>query len=116
MNIKRGEIWLVTLDPMVSTEMRRTRPVVVISSNALGILPMRLIAPLTGWKDIFENNLWHIKIVPDRKNKLDRLSAVDIFQIRCMETKQFINRIGMIPHYTMKDIAKAAALVIEYEK
>ena len=34
MNIKRGEIWLVNLDPTIGAEIRKTRPVVVISSDA----------------------------------------------------------------------------------
>lgn len=47
MKISRGEIWLVNLDPTIGAEIRKTRPVVVISSNAVGTLPIRLVAPLT---------------------------------------------------------------------
>ena len=32
-NPKRGEIWLVKLNPTRGQEMRKTRPVVVISSD-----------------------------------------------------------------------------------
>ena len=33
MNIKRGEIYLAALDPVVGKEIAKTRPVVVISNN-----------------------------------------------------------------------------------
>ncbi len=53
MGINRGEVWLVNLDPTMGTEIRKTRPVVVINSDAVGTLPIRLVAPLTEWKDSF---------------------------------------------------------------
>jgi mRNA interferase MazF len=33
---QRGEVWLVNLDPTVGTEIRKTRPAVVVSSNTIG--------------------------------------------------------------------------------
>ena len=33
MNIKRGSIWLANLDPTVGSEIRKTRPVVVVSND-----------------------------------------------------------------------------------
>ena len=47
---KRREIWLVNFDPSVGTEIRKTRPAIVVSSDAVGRLPIKLIAPLTDWK------------------------------------------------------------------
>ena len=51
LNIRRGEIWSVTLDPTVGAEVRKTRPVIVVSSDAVGVLPIKLVAPLTEWKE-----------------------------------------------------------------
>ena len=34
----RGEIWLVGLDQTVGSEMAKTRPAVVVSSDSVGIL------------------------------------------------------------------------------
>lgn len=82
MNIERGEIWTVNLDPTLGAEIRKTRPVVVISSDAVGALPIRLVAPLTGWQENFARNVWHVKLVPDRLNGLIKASAVDTLQLR----------------------------------
>jgi len=43
----RSEIWLVNLDPTLGSEIRKIRPVVVISSDSIGKLPIKLIAPIT---------------------------------------------------------------------
>ena len=82
LNISRGEIWLVTLDPTVGAEIRKTRPVVVVSSDAVGELPIKLVAPLTEWKDYFMQNVWHVKVTPDSKNGLTKTLAVDTLQLR----------------------------------
>jgi len=42
---QRGEIWLVNFDPTIGAEIRKTRPAVVVSSDAVGRLPIKLVAP-----------------------------------------------------------------------
>jgi len=66
---KRSEIWLVNLDPTIGAEIKKSRPAVIISSDSIGILPIRLIAPITGWDDRYSGNIWHILITPDATNK-----------------------------------------------
>jgi len=39
---KRGEVWLVNFDPTIGTEIKKKRPAVIISSDAVGILPIKL--------------------------------------------------------------------------
>ena len=56
-SLRRGEIWRVGFDPTVGSELKKTRPAVVISSDAVGKLPVRLVAPFTGWQEYFEGNL-----------------------------------------------------------
>lgn len=46
--MKRGEIWLVNLDPTVGSEIRKSRPCVIVSPNELNDhLRTMLVAPLT---------------------------------------------------------------------
>jgi mRNA interferase MazF len=40
--MKRGEVWLVNLDPTIGSEIKKTRPAVIISSDLMGILPVKL--------------------------------------------------------------------------
>ena len=114
MNISRGEIWLVNLDPTIGAEIRKTRPVVVVSSNAIGALPIRLVAPLTEWKDYFAHNVWHVKLVPDSTNGLTKTSAVDTLQLRGVDTQRFVQKLGSVSPADMKSIVAAIVAVIEY--
>jgi mRNA interferase MazF len=46
--VKRGEVYWVNLDPVVGTEIHKTRPALVISPDDMNaILPRVIIAPLT---------------------------------------------------------------------
>lgn len=37
----RGEVWLVNLDPTIGVEIRKVRPAVVVSRDAIGVLALR---------------------------------------------------------------------------
>ena len=76
---KRGEIWLVNFDPTIGTGNQKTRPAVVVSSDAVGRLPIKLVAPLTDWQEYVAPNIWHVRIDPDPSNGLIKASAVDTF-------------------------------------
>jgi mRNA interferase MazF len=48
MVIKRGEVYWVNLDPAVGTEIKKTRPALIVSPDDLNsALPRVIIAPLT---------------------------------------------------------------------
>jgi len=114
MNVQRGDVWLVNLEPTIGAEIRKTRPVVVVSSDSVGVLPIRLVAPLTEWKDHFTGNLWHVKLVPDGVNGLAKTSAVDAIQLRGVDVQRFVQRLGHISATSMRSIVEAIAVVIEY--
>jgi mRNA interferase MazF len=48
MAMKRGEVWLVTLDPTIGSEIRKTRPCLLVSPDAMiNGLQTVIIAPMT---------------------------------------------------------------------
>ncbi len=49
-DIHRGEIWRVDFDPTIGVEMNKKRPAVVISTDNIGVLPLRVVVPITDWK------------------------------------------------------------------
>jgi mRNA interferase MazF len=111
---KRGEIWLVNLDPTIGTEIRKTRPSMIVSSDAVGRLPIKLVAPITDWKRQFVPNVWHVRIAPSATNGLTKPSAVDALQLRGLDTQRFIHRIGEVSQDTLEEVVMAIAAVIEY--
>ena len=46
--MKRGDVWLCTLDPTMGSEIRKTRPCLIVSPDPLnGRLHTVIVAPLT---------------------------------------------------------------------
>ncbi len=111
---RRGEIWLVRFDPTIGSEIRKSRPAVVVSSDAVGRLPVKLVAPITDWKDYYARNLWHVRIDPDQVNGLTKPSAVDTLQLRGMDAQRFIRRLGYVSTTILDKVVLAIAAVIEY--
>jgi len=113
-NPKRGEVWRVNFDPTKGSEIRKARPAVVISSDAIGVLPVRLVAPITGWKSKFEKNIWHVHLKPTKRNGLTKESAVDALQVRSADTSRFEKKLGRTSTTELEEIITAVAVVIEY--
>ena len=111
----RGDVWIVNLDPTVGAEIKKSRPAVIVSSDGFGRLPIKLIAPITEWKDQFEGNLWHVRLEPDGSNGLKKTSAVDALQLRGVDVRRSTRRMGRLSAAHMEEIATAIALVVEFD-
>ena len=86
----------------------------MLSSDAIGRLPIKLVAPITDWKDYFTANIWHVRIDPDPDNGLTKVSAVDALQLRGMDQRRFIRKWGVVSPAILEEIVLAVAAVIEY--
>jgi mRNA interferase MazF len=111
---KRGEVWLVNFDPTVGSEIQKTRPAIVISSDGVGKLPVKLVVPLTEWQASFTGNIWHVRITPDSRNGLTKDSAADTLQTRSVSVDRFVSRWGAVTPVILQEIAAAIAAVVEY--
>lgn len=112
-NPKRGEIWLVNLEPTQGSEIQKIRPVAVLSSDTIRLLTVRVAVPLTGWQTHFTSAPWKIRIEPDAQNKLSKTSAADSLQIRCLSLDRFSKRLGLLPKSTIEDIISAVNYCLE---
>ena len=110
--MKQGEIWLINLDPTVGAEMNKTRPALIISVDALGKLPLKMIAPITDWKEQFANYPWMIKITPSKQNNLSKESAVDCYQVRSVSLERLSTLIGSVESEIISKVQEALNLVI----
>ena len=108
----KGEIWLINLDPTIGAEIQKTRPAVIVNDNAIGVLPLRVIVPLTDWKDRYAIAPWMVRIDPDATNGLKKTSAADAFQIRSVSAERFVSRIGELSKADLQDILKAIQVVV----
>jgi len=111
----RGEIWRVNLEPTVGAEIRKSRPVIIVGNDRIGKLPLRVIVPVTDWKERYAAAEWLVKIEPDKNNNLDKISAADAFQVRSVSVKRFEKKFGELPSDKLREIENALALVFNIE-
>ncbi len=114
--MKRGEVWLVNLDPTLGAEMRKTRPAVIVSSDLVGILPLRVIVPLTDWKERYEAAPWMVRVEANPNNGLEKDSAADCFQVRSLSTNRLASKLGSLTADEMAQIGDGIAVVLELER
>jgi mRNA interferase MazF len=96
----------------MGSEIKKTRPCIIVNDNDLGILPLKVIVPLTDWKDRFSNAPWMVKISPNLDNKLTKDSAADCFQIRSLAEERLVKRLGKLDAEVMEKIQRALASVL----
>jgi len=113
--MNRGEVWLINLDPTVGTEIRKTRPSVIVNDDAIGILPLKVIIPITEWKERYAVAPWMVQLEPDEENGLGKLSAADAFQVRSVSQERFVRRLGRLSNTAMQQITRALAIVLSIE-
>lgn len=111
--MKRGEIWLVNLDPTVGSEIKKTRPAVIISSDLVGILPLKIVVPFTDWKDRYETASWMVRIEPDEQNGLSKFSAADGLQVRSISNQRLVKQLGILTPIQVTQIVQAVVNVLQ---
>ncbi|MEA3397678.1 MAG: type II toxin-antitoxin system PemK/MazF family toxin [Chloroflexota bacterium] len=110
--MRRGEVWLINLDPTIGAEIKKTRPAVIVNDDAVGILPLKVIVPVTEWKDRYAVAPWMVRLEPDAENGLNKSSAADAFQVRSVAQERFVRRLGKLPDATLREITSALATVL----
>jgi mRNA interferase MazF len=108
----KGEVWLVNLDPTIGAEIQKTRPAVIVSEDAIGVLPLRVIVPLTDWKERYLIAPWLVRIDPAPANGLAKPSAADAFQIRSVSTQRLAQRLGRLSPIDLERVTEAIAVVV----
>ena len=110
--MKQGDIWQIGLDPAIGAEMRKTRPSLIINNDAMGKLPLKIIAPITDWKEHYSNYPWIVKIIPTKQNGLTKISAVDCFQVRSVSVERLTALVGSVEPEIIIQVQEAITKVI----
>ncbi len=95
--MKRGEVWLVKLDPIVGSEIQKTRPCLVVSPDELnGSLRRTIVAPLTSASHPAP---FRVPVNFQRKSGLILLD-----QIRTVDRQRLVTRLGALDRATVKTV------------
>ena len=110
-----GEIWMIDLNPPRGDEIQKTRPAVIVNDDLVGTLALKIIVPITDWKDRYVKVDWMARIEPDPENGLLKTSAADTFQIRSVSQTRFVRRLGKVSKPEFHAIKTAIAFVFDLE-
>ena len=87
--VKRGEVYWVNLDPTVGTEIKKTRPALIVSPDDLNAaLPRVIIAPLTSKGQ-------PLGCRPEVMLQ-GRPARILLDQIRCVDKRRLLGKMGEI--------------------
>lgn len=112
MQIKQYEIWIADLNPRFGTETGKTRPVVIIQTDLLNKFhPSAIICPIT------------TNVTPDAEilrvhlakgsSKLKEDCDIMIDQIRSIDNKRLLKKIGSLSQREIESIKKNLVVVLD---
>lgn len=115
MKIKQFEIWIADLNPQIGSEPGKTRPVLVLQTNLLNKAqhPSTIICPITS-KVKIEANILRVHIKKSEAN-LNIDSDIMIDQIRAIDNKRFVKKIGEIPENIFNKVKENISIVLDLD-
>lgn len=114
-NAKRGEVWLVDLNPTRGQEIQKTRPAIVISSDLFDRIALKIAIPITSWQSKFSNRPFIVRIDANAENGLEFDSAGNILQIRSLSTDRFVKRLGQVSPEILEELLAGLIVCTDYE-
>lgn len=109
--IKRGEIWIVNLDPSLHREMHKKRPALVVSSDNIHekthhviVIPISSQVPkITGPE----------MILAGRKEGLNKQSIVLPIFIRSIDQERLVKKIGKLTETKLLEVEESLRLTLQ---
>lgn len=113
MSMNRGDVWLIDLNPTKGKELRDPHPAVIINNDNIRELDLRIIVPITTWKNHFRDKSFLVKINANSRNGLNHGSAANVLQLRSVSTERFINYKGSLTDNQIEKIEDAIFIVLK---
>ena len=111
-NILRGDVILCDLNPVIGSEQRGIRPCIVIQNNQANLSsPHTIIAPFT--TKIREKILPSHVFVPALVGGLSENSVIFIEQLRVIDTRRIISKMGSLEESYLSEIIIALKNLFE---
>jgi len=103
--VRRGDVVLASLDPTVGVEIRKTRPVIVVSNDSINHLSqLAVVIPLT--KNVARLSPSHT-VIPRGVAGLTVASKAVTEQIKAVDKRRLVKRLGGLPPERMAQVERA---------
>lgn len=107
---QRGEVWLVSLDPTVGHEVKKTRPAVVVSSDLYNRHNwVVIIVPLTSRGQAEYDQV----LIAPPEGGLNSTSATLPDQIRAVDRRRLVKRLGCLEAETINRLDHSLKVVLD---
>ena len=93
MKLKQFDIWLADLNPTIGTEPGKTRPVIIVQSDLLNEVHLSTIVCPVTTNVRPDANLLRVHLT---KAQLSKVSDILVDQIRSIDNKRLIKRLGKL--------------------
>ena len=113
--IKQYEVWIAGLNPQIRTEPGKTKPVLIIQSDLLNKIPhpSSIICPITSQINK-KSDILRIHLNKGDAN-LNKDSDVMIDQIRAIDNKRLVKRIGTLSEKLTEKVKENIKIVLDLD-
>ncbi len=107
--MKKGEVWLARLPPAAGHTQAGDRPALIVQNDAfLAVLPTVLVVPFTG-SLAAARFAGTVTVQPDGQNGLTVPSVALVFQVRALDSRALVRRLGALASKDLDEVLKLLA-------
>jgi mRNA interferase MazF len=106
---KRGEVYLVNFDPTIGAEIQKTRPALVVQNDVANRhSPITIVAAIISQ---FDESFYPTEVlIQPPEGGLSIPSVVLINQIRSVDKRRLVRRLGVLTPATMERVDRAVLI------
>ena len=103
---KRGDVYLVNFDPALGSEIKKTRPAVILQNDVANqYSPVSIVAAISSK---FDGRLYPTEVgIHPPEGGLSNPSVVQLNQIRTIDTRRLTERLGQLKPTTIEKVNQA---------
>lgn len=92
---RRGSIWLINFEPQVGTEIKKTRPGLIVSNSKFNRVRSKVtVLPITNFEPLRKNKAARIVVEPSVANGLNKKSEIIAIEPATFDKKRFVKFFG----------------------
>lgn len=110
---ERGQVWFVSLEPVVGHKIGKKRPAVIISNDRNNLFADTVtVLPITSKTE----KIYPFEVfLPKEESHLPKNSKVKCNQIRTVDKKRLINLVGILSSKRIEGIEQALLIHLDIE-
>lgn len=103
---KRGELWLVNFDPTIGSEVKKTRPALIVQNDVANhYSPVTIVAALSSQ---FAEPIYPTEVlIEPSESGLPKRSVVLANQVRTVDKQRLVKKLGKLKPETMSKVNRA---------